>query len=165
MLPDFEQFSLKWKYINGSVWDISAQQTAEREAHSFLCPQPFDGIIMWTSLGRITAYIYHRNCLIRLSLLYPVGFRRKALVAHSVYNLIIHWCELNKPKPSKCVNHMARELEKVLPTHWIFKLGLKTWRTCAMKCSLPWRIPLHYRWQQFRKASKALLKIRLALLC
>lgn len=125
MLPDFEQHSLKWKYINGSVWGNSAPQTAERRAHSCLCPQPFDGIIMWTSLGRITAYIYHRNCLIWLSLLYPVGFRRKALLAHSVYNLFIHWCGLNKPKPLKWANHMARKLEKVLPSHWIFKLGLE----------------------------------------
>lgn len=154
MLPDFEQHSLKWKYINGSVWDNSARQTAERGAHSCLCAQPFDGIIMWTSLGRITAYIYHRNGLIRLSLLYPVGFRRKALLAHSVYNLIIHWWSLNKPKPLKWANRMARKLEKVLPTHWIFKLGWKKWMTCAMKCSLPWGIPLYYRWQQFWKASK-----------
>lgn len=93
--------SLKWKYISGSVWHNAAWRTGERGAHSPLCPGPFDAITMWTSRGRITAYIYHRSCLIRLALLYPIGLRRKALLAHSLYNLIIHWCNLNKPKPFK----------------------------------------------------------------
>lgn len=99
--PKPQQHSLKWKYISGSVWGNSAWQTGERGAHSRLCPQPFDGITMWTSLGRITAYIYHRSCLIRLGLLYPIGLRRKAFLTHSLYNLIIRWCNLNKPKPLK----------------------------------------------------------------
>lgn len=132
--PKPQQQSLKWKYICGSVWDNSAWQTGERGAHSPLCPQPFDGITMWTSWGRITAYISHRSCLIRLSLLYPIGLRRKALLAHSLHNLIIHWCNLNKPKPltSKEWTIWEREHEKILPTHyafWIFKWGpLGAWK-------------------------------------
>lgn len=117
--------SLKWKYISGSVWYNAAWRTGERGAHSPLCPEPFDAITMWSGRGRITAYIYYRSCLIRLALLYPIGLRHKALLAHSLYNLIIHWCNLNKPEALqiKGVNHMAREHEKrlyQLPTLFFF---------------------------------------------
>lgn len=126
----YPKHCLKWKYISGSVWDNAAWQTGERGPHSPLCPQPFDGITMWTSQGRITAYIYHRSCLIRLALLYPIVLRRKALLAHSSYNLIIHWCNLNEPKPLKSKAWTIRQesMRKFSPTlffcFWIFKLGL-----------------------------------------
>lgn len=80
---------------------IQLDRSAERGAHSRYCLPPSDGITTWSGGGRLTAYIYHRSCLIRLGSLYPIALRRKALAAHSVRNLITRWCDLNKPKPLK----------------------------------------------------------------
>lgn len=99
---------------------IQLDRAAERGAQCRFCLPPSDGITTWSSGGRLTAYIYHRSCLIRLGSLYPIALRRKALAAHSLRNLITHWCNLNKPKPLKTggVNHMAGEHEKVSPAHY-----------------------------------------------
>lgn len=119
--------SLKWKYISGSVWYNAAWQGSERGPHSPLCPESFDRITMWTSQGRITAYIYHRSCLIRLALLYLVGLRRKASLACSLLNLIIHWCSLNRPKHLKLKEWTIwqREHEKVFTNSHTLPLNIQ----------------------------------------
>lgn len=131
----------------------------KRGPHSPLCPQAFDRITMWTSGGGITAYIYYRSCLIRLTLLCPIAIRRKASPAHSLHNLIIHWCNLNKPKPLKSKEWTIRqESMRKFSAQTLFAFEYlnefleraKKRTTCATRC-----IPPHERWWQAMELERA----------
>lgn len=97
------QQPLKWKCIGESDRD-----NGERGSHCPLCGYFLRGLQCQTIEG-IIAYIYHRSCLIRLALLYPIIRSCKASLVHSLPKLIIHWCRLNKPKLLKLKEWTVRQ--------------------------------------------------------